>query len=609
MIDGRRLSAVLVTVSIAMPLAAKPTPPPAKKPAPSASVSAAPPPPPTPTSPEEAEARRHFETGLKLYKEKLFEAALVEFEQSYKIISRPSALRNVAQCQRDLKRFAEAYAAYERLLTVHTTQMTPAETAAVKKAIKDLESVTGVLTFDVNETGAMVVVDGREVGLTPLSGPVRVDVGPHGVRVTKAGYETFEQTVKVLAMQSLPVDAKLAKDIKTGKVTIKDKAGAAVHVFVDDVDRGAAPVTVELSPGAHIVELRGEGLVSVRKTIEVSAKTETEHVLEATALRGVLRVETLGKKGTIYVDGKKMTEGTWEGPVPPGTHRVKVIADGYEPHERLVAVEHGQKVVEAVTLVPIRTTTAPPIGPTLEPYRGLYGRFALIGAFTTSSAGEEVRPLCDATRPCSSFDASKPLGGGSALHVGYSFGIFAAEIVGVFMADYHQTKRAYQGTPGTAGFPVSATSPAGTMARSETYEFWSLAAFTGLGGRVTSKDDAVRFTFGMSVGHVYRQMHMKRSALDDGWTPSPVSYSAFGVYGDAGLLLGTTPGFKLSIGVNVWADFPGTVDETESVPEGRPVTATYGAGLVGARLESPAQKLRSSTQLYIGPTLGFQFGR
>jgi hypothetical protein len=285
--------------------------------------------------------------------------------------------------------------------------------------------------------------------------------------------------------------------------------------------------------------------------------------------------------------------------VPPGTHRIKVSAAGFETHERLVSVEHGQTLVEAVTLVavPVAAPPPPPAKPFVDPYLGLYGRLSLIGAFSTSGAGEETRPLCSDTRPCTAYEPSKPMGGGTALHVGYSFGIFAAEVVGVFLADFHQTRRTYNGAP-LAG-------AAHTMPRTETWDYWSLAGFTGLGGRITSKDDAVRFTFGMSLGHVYRQANLKRSTLDDGWRTSPVSYSAFGLYGDAGLLLGTTPGFKLSVGVNVWIDFPGTVDETDAVPEGRPVTS----GGLGAKLESPAQQLRSSTQIYIGPTLGFQFGR
>lgn len=612
MIDVRRLAVFALASSIALPLAAKPTPAPKAKPAASATVSAPapPPPPPPPSTPEETEARKHFDIGLKLYKEKLYEAALVEFEQSYKIVPRPGALRNVAQCQRDLKRFADAYAAYETLLTKHGAQLGPGELAAVNKAIKDLESVTGTISFEVNEPGASVVVDGRDVGTTPLPAPVRVDVGPHLVRVIKAGYEPFEQQVKVLATQALSVDAKLVKDIKTGKLTVSEKSGAKVNVWIDDVDRGPAPATVELSPGSHIIELRGEGLASPRKMVEIVAKVDGAVTLEATALKGRLRVETFGKKGTIFVDDKKMGEGTWEGEMAPGTHRVRVVAPGYEPHERLVAIEVGQTVVDAVTLapIPVAPPPPPPPAPTKDPYLGLYGRLVALGGFSLSGAGESLRPGCDPNRACATVDDSKPMGAGVALHVGHSFGVFSAELVGAFLADVHTTKRSYTGQPGSPGFPATDTSPVGTMARTETWDFLALAGFAGVGGRATSKDDAVRFTIGAAVGAAYRSVKLDRTTLNDEWRPGAAGYFAPALFLDAGLLLGNTPGFKLSIGIHAWMDFPGSALESKGEAP-RSVSTSFGSTTYTGQLESEPQQLRSSTQIYIGPTLGFQFGR
>lgn len=599
MLEGRRLLTIALVSSVALPLAAKPAAKPAPiKPAASASASA-------PLSAEELEARKHFDIGLKLYKEKLFESALVEFEQSYKVVPRPSALRNMAQCQRDMKHFAEAYAAYEKLLSVHASQLTAKEVDAIKKAIKDLESVTGTLAFTVSEAEAMVVIDGREIGPTPLSAPVRVDVGPHVVRVTKAGFEPFEQSVKVLATQSLSVDAKLIKDVKTGHVTVKDKNDAKVHVWIDDVDRGVAPVSVDLTPGAHIVELKGEGLASSRKTIEVAAKGDAELVLEASALRGRLRVETLGKNGEIFVDGKKVGDGTWEDAIAPGVHRVKVVAKGFEVHERLVAIEVGQTFVDAVTLVPISTTA--PAGPPRDPFVGLYGRFALLGGFSILGAGEDLRPPCS-TYKCSSTDSSAPMGGGTVLHVGNSFGVFSIELTGAFLMDVSQAKRSYDGKVGDKDFPANASSPAGTLPRNETWDFLTLAGFGGLGARITSKDDAVRFTFGASVGAAYRSVNVKRTTLNDEWRPGPAGYFAPAVFVDAGLLMGSTPGLKLSLGVAAWMDFP-SEPLMSSASVARPVTASVNGVSYGAKLDSPAQQLRSGMQLYIGPTLGFQFGR
>ncbi|MGZ5969926.1 MAG: hypothetical protein ACXWP4_19775, partial [Polyangiales bacterium] len=70
-----------------------------------------------------AEAKKHFDLGLKLYKEKETEAALLEFEKSYELGKRPSALRNKAQCLRDLKRSSEAFAAYQKLLDAHAAEL------------------------------------------------------------------------------------------------------------------------------------------------------------------------------------------------------------------------------------------------------------------------------------------------------------------------------------------------------------------------------------------------------------------------------------------------------------------------------------------------------
>src|SRR5262245_39721282 len=65
-----------------------------------------------PDAAREAEAKKHFVAGVKLYAEKAYEAALLEFEHSYRLGGRASALKNVAQCYRDLKHFGEAYDAY-----------------------------------------------------------------------------------------------------------------------------------------------------------------------------------------------------------------------------------------------------------------------------------------------------------------------------------------------------------------------------------------------------------------------------------------------------------------------------------------------------------------
>lgn len=110
----------------------------------------------------EAEAKRHFDIGLKLYKEKLYEAALTEFEQSYEIVPRPARCATLPSATasqahgRRLRRVRQA--------PLRARDALAEEKDAVQKALKELENVTGTLTLTVSPDGATILVDGKKVG-------------------------------------------------------------------------------------------------------------------------------------------------------------------------------------------------------------------------------------------------------------------------------------------------------------------------------------------------------------------------------------------------------------------------------------------------------------
>src|SRR5262249_45886235 len=150
-----------------------------------------------PTAADEATAKKNFDSGLKLYGEGSFAEALIAFEQSYRRGGRPSALKNIAQCHRNLKHFVDAYDAYEQMLALHEAQLPAADKAAVRQALDELGVLTGTLEVVVRESGADIEIDGKGVGPSPMAKPKRVKVDPHKVRVSKAGFQPFEETVMI----------------------------------------------------------------------------------------------------------------------------------------------------------------------------------------------------------------------------------------------------------------------------------------------------------------------------------------------------------------------------------------------------------------------------
>jgi hypothetical protein len=573
------LRAVLATLLVCFTCTATAQTPPA--PAPAAAV---------PTAQELAEAKKHFEIGLKLYKEGAFQEALAEFETSYRLGHRPSGLKSIAQCQRELKRFAEAYTAYRRLLDVHGAQLSPAEAATVKRTLEELAILIGSLEIKVDEPDAAVELDGNPLGPSPLAGPLPVGLGSHTVRVTKPGFEPFEKEVSFSSEQSVELKVALKHEKTTGHLAVREPSGHEVHVFVDGEDEGPAPWEGELALGDHEVLVKGDKFASEPRAVTIVRKERLDVALDATTLLGHLRVTTLPASAAIAVDGKSVGTGVWEADLAPGSHRVEVSLAGYSSAVRDLTLLRGQLMVQEIPL-----TAA--VGEAASPdYAGLYMRINLFGVLSPT----QTQIFSQDTPKQTHF------GGGSSLHIGYSLDIFAIEFVGVFMVDHYDVPE-----PDAAMAAMCSGCTGGVT---------GIDGFFGLGGRVTSHGSTVRFTLGVAPGAAIHALQVRDGFNVSAATAPPCGgagepacnvssainngalnggYVAPGLAFDAGMLVGATPGGKFFLGVQGWVDFPSTL-----------FFGPDASGIPSSVLNQPGNTLLvvQGPQFYFGPTLGLQFG-
>ncbi|GAC1362008.1 MAG: hypothetical protein NVSMB47_14210 [Polyangiales bacterium] len=470
------------------------------------------------------------------------------------------------------------------------------------KAMKDLEIVTGSIELTLAEPGAAVQVDGRAVGTTPLEKPFRVDPGTHQLKVFKSGFEPVERDVTLVAQQAEKLTVTLVKENKTGHVTLREESGKDVHVFLDDVDVGPAPWSGDLAPGQHTVELKGEGIAAGKRPFDLVAKGTLDVALAALPLLGHVHVVTLGKVGAVFLDGEKVGQGEWEGDLPPGSYEVSVVADGYLPYKHLVSVTKGQLIEEAVTMVAKPAPPPPPPPPAPPPvdvFRGLFARFNPILLFA-AAGGPALQSTCSDSGVPSCTNGGLDAKVGVKLDVGYQWDAIGLGVVGAFVFDTpHQVDRAYP----ARGAIAPGTTVGDSSGRNEAHHFGGMRAFLGVGPRVTSMDDAVRFTFGAAFGGVYRSLTYRRETLGDSYSPSAVGGFTPAIAIDAGLLLGATPGTKFTVGVLAWMELGGTLH----TDDGGLRTGTVTGGTV--KIPTPPQTLASGVQFFIGPTLGLQVGR
>ncbi|MEP7051012.1 MAG: PEGA domain-containing protein [Pseudomonadota bacterium] len=143
------------------------------------------------------QAREHFGQATKLYKDGDFDAALVQFERAYELKPNYRVLYNIGQTYFQLRQYVEARDSMTRYLKEGGDQIDSERRAAVNKDLADLQRRLATLKINVNATGAAVLVDGKNVGVTPLAEPILVSEGQRTISVEAPGRGVLQRQVRV----------------------------------------------------------------------------------------------------------------------------------------------------------------------------------------------------------------------------------------------------------------------------------------------------------------------------------------------------------------------------------------------------------------------------
>ena len=215
--------------------------------------------------------------------------------------------------------------------------------------------------------------------------------------------EKWTQRKRVVEDQVAKLDQALLEE--RGLLEVGSEPAGA-RILVDGAGPGAdgnavTPFSLYLAPGAHVVRVQVEGFAPAELTVAArqGVREARNVVLTAVVTDGKLKVSSDRPDAVVLVDGLRMGRGrTVIVDVRPGSHRVRVECEGFEPFEGSVDVVAGaERGVEAA----LKPAKVPP------------------GAANVA-AGAQVPPEARATAR----SALKPLwgwigaGGGAAILVG-----------------------------------------------------------------------------------------------------------------------------------------------------------------------------------------------
>lgn len=154
---------------------------------------------------------------------------------------------------------------------------------------------------------------------------------------TAAGYYQRYLDDKPDADDRAKVIGKLAELRARPSVLRVTSTPAGATISVDGQPRGAAPLELTVSGGAHQLAAEAGG---VRRAAVVTAEYgEPQDVALVLAEgRGTLVVDANAPHAQIAIDGQVVGTTPWTGQVAAGTHALVVTADGYTTTERTVEV-------------------------------------------------------------------------------------------------------------------------------------------------------------------------------------------------------------------------------------------------------------------------------
>lgn len=254
-----------------------------------------------PVDPVVASAREHFMRGVELVKAAQWAEALAEFEKSGELRPHPVTTFNEGACQRALGRYTLARESLRRALAPNwgTAELPEMHATDAKAFLDEIERTLVHVSMTVKPEGSRISVDGRPIQAAAPGGFVA------GVAPTGPGAPA-----------------------PTGRFELVMDPGAHVFSFAR---KGYADAVVNRAflPGARAV--LDFSLDLLPATLSVSA-----NVNGAVVAIGAREV------GPVPVDVQRA----------PGSYRVIVRKDGYEPYEASVSLKPGEQTSLRARLSP-----------------------------------------------------------------------------------------------------------------------------------------------------------------------------------------------------------------------------------------------------------------
>lgn len=215
----------------------------------------------------------------------------------------------------------------------------------------ELAKLPGDISINTNVLDSRVMVDGVDVGLSPLR--LDLEAGLRIITVEKERYQTRELELNVEGLRNKQVvNIKLEEDWANVHI---DSQPQGAEILVDGVVRGVTPLALELLQGDRAIMVKLDGFKAWEDKFRIKAGVNFSVppiALEKSDGRIFVQSDPPGASITVNSSfaGLSPLELSLE---PEKVHRVTFFKNGYESSIQTVRTEPNQSVEIFATLSPI----------------------------------------------------------------------------------------------------------------------------------------------------------------------------------------------------------------------------------------------------------------
>lgn len=245
------------------------------------------------------EARKAFAAGQAADKAEDWQTAIEHYLRAYDLVPHHFALYNIGRDYERLGQLREAATWYQRYVEAAPPS---GDRDKVQVLLGELKVRPAKLTIKSTPSGAKVIIDGKKVGVTPFTAPIRG--GGHRVTVELDGErderdvaleygepETVELTLKAM---SKPLPQRNAPPMTSqGILVIRGDVPGAL-ITINDMPAGTVPMSIPIAEGQHRVKVTSYGYTPYETTAYVTRGLESS--LDVQMTKGGLGSHAAGPK-------------------------------------------------------------------------------------------------------------------------------------------------------------------------------------------------------------------------------------------------------------------------------------------------------------------------